>query len=641
MATFARAFSRQTRPDPHIYFRFLILAFTAVLARPALAQPSPLFSRIDYALDYGISSSTGLVIADFNNDGHPDLAIGAGYGIDVALGNGDGTFQPFMSFIPTGAGVNASGILASVAADFDGDGNLDLVLYYTAGVFILPGKGDGTFGPARLITQSPFTAGLAQVQAADLNGDGHPDLVILINNNLPALANATVLLNNGNGTFTSRVAFNLPSLESAVGVAIADFNRDGVPDLALITTINFGFGSAPPVVGHVYVGLGKGDGSFSSPVPALALNQVSNFITAADFNHDGASDLALLSGTTLIFLGNGDGSFRAAPSINLGGGNPGSIAVADWTKSGNLGLGIYSLVPPQGVAIMAGNGDGTFYAAGTAAFDPHSFPGGLFSSADLNGDGLPDLVALDGTSVSVFLNAGVSPTVSFVPTSAASGITSVAPASIATIYAQFPFIAAQLPSVTVNVADSAGVTRPATLFYTSPTQINLEIPDSTAPGKAVVTVASSGPPVSGIAFVRNVVPAIFTEESTGSASGIYPAAYAVTYGPDNQPQAPVLVASCQSNGCSAVPIPRPAGSRVFLELYATGIRNHVSPVTVSLNQGEQGAQIIAPQYAGAQGQFEGLDQVNIEITNLPVLPQYNLVLHVDGLVSNPVVFVVE
>jgi hypothetical protein len=208
MAAFGKTIRRRIRPGDHRLYWFLGLTLT-ILLRPLLAQPSPLFSRTDYALDYGISASTGLVIADLNNDGHLDFAIGAGYGIDVALGNGDGTFQRFVSFIPTGAG--ASAIMASVAADFDGDGNLDLVLYSTAGVFILPGKGDGTFGPARLITQTPFTAGLAQLKIADLNGDGHPDLVILINNNLPLLANATVLLNSGNGTFTSRVAFNFPT----------------------------------------------------------------------------------------------------------------------------------------------------------------------------------------------------------------------------------------------------------------------------------------------------------------------------------------------------------------------------------------------------------------------------------------------
>ena len=82
---------------------------------------------------------------------------------------------------------------------------------------------------------------------------------------------------------------------------------------------------------------------------------------------------------------------------------------------------------------------------------------------------------------------------------------------------------------------------------------------------------------------------------------------------------------------------RIAGSRVFLELYATGIRNHVSPVSVSLNQGQQGSQSVAPAYAGAQGQFDGLDQVNVEITNLPIVPGYILVLNVDGMVSNAVI----
>ena len=93
-----------------------------------------------------------------------------------------------------------------------------------------------------------------------------------------------------------------------------------------------------------------------------------------------------------------------------------------------------------------------------------------------------------------------------------------------------------------------------------------------------------------------------------------------------------------------MPIPRPAGSRVFLELFATGIRNHVSPVVVSLNERQQGSQSLVPTYAGEQGQFEGLDQVNVEITNLPVLPSggpYNLVLKMDGVVSNPVRFAVE
>lgn len=95
-------------------------------------------------------------------------------------------------------------------------------------------------------------------------------------------------------------------------------------------------------------------------------------------------------------------------------------------------------------------------------------------------------------------------------------------------------------------------------------------------------------------------------------------------------------------------IPRPAGSRVFLELFATGIRNHASPVMLSLS-GPSLIQSVAPAYAGPQGLFDGLDQVNLEITKLPIATppgappgtRYSVVLSVDGFVSNQVTFAVE
>ena len=630
----------------------VILAFATALAGPVLAQTDPLFYRADYMLDYGVDAGvSGLVIADFNNDGKVDYAIGAGYGIDVALGNGDGTFQPFKNFIPAGGGIFLDSELSSAAADFDGDGNIDLIMFLGNGVTLLPGKGDGTFGPGRLITSLQVVCSCLSngvLQTADLNHDGHPDLVfVTFSGGSPGVPSVVILLNNGNGTFTSSTAFNLPSGAYAVGVAVADFNHDGALDLAVITQVVATFGPAPAIPGYLYVGLGKGNGSFSSPVLVSALNQVPNFIVAADFNHDGSPDLAVESGTTFIFLGNGGGSFRAAPNVNLGGTNPGSMAIADWTGSGNLGIGIFTQVTPQGIGIVAGNGDGTFYDAGTAAMAHSTGSVDQVLSADLNGDGLPDLIVLgiaDGNfpTASVFLNAGPSPPLGFVSTSAASGITAVAPTSIASIYDQFPFIAAQLSSVTATIQDSTGVNRPAPLFYVSPTQINFEIPSGTAPGVAIVRVASSGPPISGSALVRNVVPAIFTDPP-----GALPAAYAVTYGSDNQPRAPVLVSSCQSNGCTSVPIPRPVGTRVFLELYGTGIRNQISPAVVSVAGGPGFSQSGAPQYAGPQGQYEGLDQVNIEITSLPAMPSsstptiYAVIVNVDGQVSNAVLFEVE
>jgi uncharacterized protein (TIGR03437 family) len=644
----------------------LVLAFT-IFPWPAVAQPGPLFYRSDYPVNYSQLGEEGpVVVADFNNDGKLDIAIGAGLGIAVALGNGDGTFAPFMTLVPAGGGVGGAWVLSSAAADFDGDGNIDLVLVPSegsgGGVIILPGNGDGTFGLGNRITATGFTALLPFLQvvaAADLNHDGRPDLVLLTYNGIaPSTASVIVFLNGGDGTFSSSTAFNLPNETAAgdyaLGVAIADFNRDGTADLAVIGEVLGGSC-------NLYVALGKGDGSFSPPVMAYSFPLVPNFITSADFNHDGVPDLAIDTGTTFIFLGNGDGTFRAAPNVNLGHVNPGTIVTADWTGSGNPGLGIFNPTTP-GVGIMAGNGDGTFNSAGTAALDLSNVGPSAYSTGDFNSDGLPDLVAASaGTTISVFLNAGASPPLSFIPQSAADDITTVAPGSLASIYGQFLFSATsasgsplplQLAGATVNVRDSGGVTRPAPLSYVSTTQINLEIPPSTAPGVAGVTVQSNESPLAGAALVRNVVPAIFTERY------FYPAAYAVTYGPDGQAQPPVLVSACQTSPpliCNAVPIPRPAGSRVFLELYATGIRNHVSPVVVSLSSGPEGPGTpgplnVAPAYAGPQGQFDGLDQVNVEITTLPTLapaPQaapgtpYTLVLNVDGLISNAVEFTVE
>lgn len=256
----------------------------------------------------------------------------------------------------------------------------------------------------------------------------------------------------------------------------------------------------------------------------------------------------------------------------------------------------------------------------------------------------------------MFLNGGAGPPLSFVTMSAAANIASVAPSSIASIYGEFPFSATQssatsppplmLAGVTIDIQDSAGIHRPAPLFYISPTQINLQIPASTAPGVAGVRILSSGSPVAGSALVRNVVPTIFTQ------GGPYPAAYTVTYGPDGQPQQPVPVVTCKTTQplqCTPAPIPRPAGSRVFLELFATGIRNHISPVTVSLSNVSPLFQTFTPEYAGPQGQFDGLDQVNLEITNLPASPlppgatyaSYTLILNVDGFASNAVGFAVQ
>ena len=131
--------------------------------------------------------------ADLNNDGKLDLVGSSGRAVYAALGNGDGTFQPPVVYDLAPQSLVPNGAPADIV-DLDGDGNLDLTIALVgAGLAVLPGKGDGTFG-----TVVRFAVGNTQprnVNIADLNGDGKPDLVVGRYNSTD-LNFLTVLINN-------------------------------------------------------------------------------------------------------------------------------------------------------------------------------------------------------------------------------------------------------------------------------------------------------------------------------------------------------------------------------------------------------------------------------------------------------------
>jgi hypothetical protein len=155
-------------------------------------------------------------------------ALNSDDSISILLGNGNGTFQP-QTVYPTGEYGDFP--TALVTADFNGDGNLDLVrtaALYTAGVGILLGNGDGTFQPVQINLGSGY--GLA---AGDFNGDGKLDLGVGTNG-----PGAGILLGNGNGTFQPFLYYG--TLGFVLGVA--DFNRDGRLDIAIETETSEGSG---------------------------------------------------------------------------------------------------------------------------------------------------------------------------------------------------------------------------------------------------------------------------------------------------------------------------------------------------------------------------------------------------------------
>ena len=208
----------------------------------------------------------------------------------------------------------------------------------------------------------------------------------------------------------------------------------------------------------------------------------------------------------------------------------------------------------------------------------------------------------------------------------------------------FSTTAAQTPSLTfpttlagasVAIADATGVSQPAPLFYVSPTQINFLVPEGLASGSATITVTNpAGVKVSFATTIAQVSPALFTADSSGKGA---PAAIALAYAGGASAQ---VVAVFNCNGpplvCTSVPIDLgPPSTSVYLELYGTGVRGRtdLSGVSVTL-----GGTVLQVSYAGAQGTYAGLDQVNVLLDrSLIGGGPLTLQLTVDGVAANPVV----
>jgi hypothetical protein len=364
------------------------------------ATNAPTFLRADYPI-FG----NNYVAADFNGDGSLDLA-GTGSSTRIRLNNGAGTFGPSVDVGGPGQDL--------AAGDFNGDGRLDLVVTINdpqIGLSLLTGNGDGTFGaPVTFPNTSGFDS--PAVAAVDLNNDGKLDVVVaheIACYTAPCVASEviSVMIGNGDGTFQ-------PSREIQVGrgmaeIAVGDYNRDGFKDLALAG-----------VQGQVYRLYGVGDGTFVQQPTLTAV--VDTFfipvtdIDVADFNSDSIQDLVAAvphnGSRTAILIGNADGTFRAPlvltdPGLNI----PQQQAVADYNGDGFQDLALSLGDGDQGLMqIRNGNGDGTFQAPVQYLVPPDtsSLGGIAILAANLNGDAKPDIALNIGgafPSFAVLLNS--------------------------------------------------------------------------------------------------------------------------------------------------------------------------------------------------------------------------------------------
>ena len=355
-------------------------------------------------IDYGFGRrSVSIVSADLDGDGDNDLATANTNcndrnSVSVLLNNGDGTFATNLDYA-TG---DCPKSIFSADIDRDGDNDLVTANKQSNNVSVLLNNGDGRF--ANKVDYPVGHHPPSSVFIADLDGDGDNDLAVANAVNIGHFGTVSVLLNNGEGTFADKVDYAVGY--GATSVFVADLNNDGDNDIAVANS-----GRYPEFIGTLSVLLNNGDGTFSPKVDYAAGSRPHS-VFIADLDRDGDNDLAVANGRTAtspenstvsVLLNKGDGTFEDKVKY-VAGPTPQSVYIADLDGDGNNDLAVANASGGHGssrsISVLLNNGDGTF--ALKVDFESGDNPRSLFI-ADLDGDGDNDL-AVVGHRVSVLLN---------------------------------------------------------------------------------------------------------------------------------------------------------------------------------------------------------------------------------------------
>jgi FG-GAP-like repeat/Abnormal spindle-like microcephaly-assoc'd, ASPM-SPD-2-Hydin/FG-GAP repeat len=348
--------------------------------------------------------------------------------VAVLLGQGNGAFQSAVTYSSGGYGASA---IAVADVNGDGKLDL-LVANQCASICsgsspgvgsvgVLLGNGDGTFQP--VVTYPTVAFFGSALTVADVNGDGKPDLLVTIQcSSSPCSSDSEVgvLLGNGDGTFRGAVTYSSGGY-AAESIVVRDVNGDGKPDV-LVANQCLGYSDCANG-GGVGVLLGNGDGTFRNAVTYSSVG-VADSVAVADVNGDGKPDLVVgnycapgsacpgaTSGTVAVLLGNGDGTFRTAVSYVSGGYAQPSVGVADVNGDGKPDLLVASQCADSAcssnglVGVLLGNGDGTFQPV--VVYDSGGYYAASLAVADVNGDTKPDLVVANQWMSSTNPNNGV------------------------------------------------------------------------------------------------------------------------------------------------------------------------------------------------------------------------------------------
>jgi len=555
-----------------------------------------------------------VAVGDFNGDGVPDLVVANSTDntVTVLLGSGKGGFA-------AGSPVSVGAGPASVAA-WNSSG-LAVANLLDNTVSVLESNASGSAFTA--VVESPVVVGSrpAFVAMSDFNNDGVTDLAIANSGD----NTVTVLLGVATGGFAAAAGSPFAVGSKPVSIAVADFNGDFVPDLAIVNTGD----------NTVTVLLGNGKGGFTAvPDSSFAVGSAPVSVAAADFNKDGKNDLAIANSgdnSVTVLLGTGTGGFAAAAGSPFAVGKaPSSVVAVDFNGDSIPDLAIANS-GDNTVTVLLGSGTGGFAPAAYSPLAVGTKPESV-AVADFNGDGKPDMaIANSGdNSVTVLLNtylAGV-PTPQMV--SAATGTAPVSAGQIVAIYGA-NFANGATSATTVPPTELGGVSANFTianilgspifsgampLFYVSPKQINAQVPvdvffppcnqgSGSVYSTSVQIETPSGGQTAMVSAIPSPAPGLFSANETGSGVA---AAQFVTNLP-NGTQTTMQVAECPGGTGTCVPVPLNVTiGTSALVLWGTSISEYSGfPAGLAVMAGNQPLQVF---YAGPSKQYAGLDQIN-------------------------------
>jgi hypothetical protein len=392
-------------------------------------------------------------IADYNGDGIPDIAalFNNGCGLSLAgvytrKSDGTGYNTPTCA---QGASVFNNGASAVLTGDFNLDGKQDALFVSANGTVVLAaGDGAGTLAGAGWW---PISLGANRGVIADLNADGAPDAVIT-SAQATGTGGITIMLNNGAG------GFSLSTLRSGhhyYSVVVADFNGDGIPDIAarnqssnaewgLELFPGLGGGQfGPPQSVSFFIASCAGTTAQCTRPTAQSGFSPSTAMVAGDFNGDGHPDIIVIdkpdSGQPLqpavvVALASVDAGHNVTFALSTQGPilvsastPPVYLSSGDLDGDGKLDIVFSKTASGGAVSVQFGNGDGTF---GNEALLGYSFVLDTAPSrlVDLDGDGRLDIIGpviagdSSGTTSAFFMGSRVPTSLAFngAPASAAA-----------------------------------------------------------------------------------------------------------------------------------------------------------------------------------------------------------------------------